>query len=123
MSTNSGPQTVTVLSAKGNVFHIPYIHSLSIPSFVNRKWFFSIAILSGVAGIYLIHNNTTGAYYIGQSMDLASRLTDHFCFTSRTRESLINSAILKHGSNQFSVYILSTFTNIESSALVKIEIS
>jgi GIY-YIG catalytic domain len=55
--------------------------------------------LSGLAGVYSIICNVTGAMYIGSSINIGNRLVDHLV-TNNTNEHLQN-AIAKYGLENF----------------------
>ena len=50
----------------------------------------------GLAGVYAIINNVTGAMYIRSSIDIGNRLGDHLV-DNNTNEHLQNAAIAKYG--------------------------
>ena len=63
-----------------------------------------------ICGIYKITNRINGHYYIGQSVDIKSRLREHkhsgLCVTNKDHYTPIHSAIFKYGWESFEVEIL-----------------
>jgi len=60
--------------------------------------------LTRVGGVYAIVYNETKKLYIGSSMNLARRLTDHV--NNQNSNIRLQRAIRKYGLNNFSIYIL-----------------
>lgn len=60
--------------------------------------------LTNVGGVYAIVHNQTKKLYVGSSMNLARRLTDHV--NNQSSNLLLQRAINKYGLNNFSLYIL-----------------
>jgi group I intron endonuclease len=60
------------------------------------------------SGIYLWINNKSGKKYVGSAIDLSTRLRDYFNinYLERNKTMYINRALLSHGYNVFSIYIL-----------------
>lgn len=65
-------------------------------------------LLINRAGIYSFTNNTNGKQYIGSAKDLYLRLNEHLVKKKSNRA--LQSAILKHGLENFSFCILEFFT-------------
>jgi group I intron endonuclease len=66
--------------------------------------------LKKISGIYLWYNNTTQNYYVGSAKDLSNRLARYYRSSELTRiyGSLIHRALLTHGHDKFTIYILET---------------
>jgi group I intron endonuclease len=66
--------------------------------------------LKSISGIYLWYNNTSQNYYIGSAIDLSNRLARYYRPSELTRvnSSLIHKALLTHGHDKFTIYILET---------------
>ncbi len=60
------------------------------------------------SGIYKITNNVTDMFYIGSSVNMAKRLTEHFCrLRSKTHPNAhLQNAYTKYGEENFAVSIL-----------------
>ena len=52
--------------------------------------------LKGLAGVYAIINNITGAVYIGSSINIGNRLVDHIVTNKTHLQSALNSYGLKN---------------------------
>lgn len=63
-----------------------------------------------ICGIYKITNRINGHYYIGQSVDIKSRLREHkhsgLCVTNKDHCAPIHSAIFKYGWESFEIEVL-----------------
>lgn len=64
--------------------------------------------LAKLSGIYMYINKINGKKYIGSSNNLKRRLSDYLSesYLKRAKTMLITRAILKHGINNFELYIL-----------------
>jgi len=60
--------------------------------------------LKGLSGIYCIKCTVTGAMYIGSSINLAVRLTEHLVYGHTNRN--LNNALAKYGLENFSFCVL-----------------
>ena len=77
-------------------------------------------IYKNKSGIYLIHNDINGKYYIGSALNLNKRIATYY-FPSRLCDNrYISNSILKYGHNNFSLVILSNLG--ESNLISKNEI-
>lgn len=64
-----------------------------------------------LAGIYIIKNNVNGKCYIGQSVNLRSRIKDHIRNAKDLKIDLpIYRAIKKHGFHNFTIDVIESFT-------------
>ena len=68
-------------------------------------------------GIYILTCRTTGLSYVGQSINIKKRLTEHF--TKKTKQ-VISQAIAKYGKNDFTVESIH-YPNVSKKALNAIE--
>lgn len=70
-----------------------------------------------ICGIYKITNKLNGHYYIGQSVDIKSRLREHkhsgLCITNKDHYSPIHLAIGKYGWENFETEVLEECTRDE----------
>jgi len=57
-------------------------------------------------GIYKITNKINGKFYIGQSINIKSRIADHFSLCRSSKNYPISRAIAKYGKENFDVDIL-----------------
>lgn len=65
-------------------------------------------MISGVAGIYQFKNMKTGRFYIGSTMDLANRKSDHYFKAKNNRHNnpKIQKDFLKYGREAFKFFVL-----------------
>ena len=70
-----------------------------------------------ICGIYKITNKINGHYYIGQSVDIKSRLREHkhsgLCATNKDHYAPIHLAIFKYGWDNFETEILEECSRTE----------
>lgn len=67
-------------------------------------------IAPNLAGIYIIKNNVNGKCYIGQSVNLRSRIKDHIRNAKKLTIDLpIYRAIKKHGFHNFTIDVIESF--------------
>lgn len=67
-------------------------------------------IAPNLAGIYIIKNNVNGKCYVGQSVNLRSRIKDHIRNAKKLTIDLpIYRAIKKHGFHNFTIDIIESF--------------
>lgn len=59
-------------------------------------------------GIYKITNKISGKCYIGQAVDIRSRLMDHVSATNRNKRVIIYKSIKKYGIDNFDCRVLAT---------------
>lgn len=63
------------------------------------------------SGIYLIQNKKTGQKYIGQSIDVERRWSEHLRHGKYKNYSRIDNAIVKYGENNFTLSIIEEIDN------------
>jgi len=84
--------------------YVQILNNLSNPIF----WKLFILKYKRISGIYLLFNNLTGLYYIGQAVDLKERIYNYKNI-KKDSTRYIDNAIRKYGFNNFTVVILETF--------------
>jgi len=95
----------------------PKYTALTNPTF-NKIPFFS-SDLTGKGGVYMLKNNITKKFYIGQSGNLKKRFNDYLRIKRlQDNPSAIHKALLKFGYNNFSLTILE-FCDDKPSRLLK----
>ena len=67
-------------------------------------------------GVYIITCNINGKSYVGESMDIKTRMDRH----SRGSKQALHKAILKHGIENFHVYV-EYLSNFDKSLLMILE--
>jgi hypothetical protein len=60
------------------------------------------------SGVYLFINNITKDLYVGSSLNLTQRMTNHFYYanSNKTKNTILNRAMKKYGFENFSLGIL-----------------
>lgn len=60
------------------------------------------------SGVYLFINNITKDLYVGSSLNLTQRMTNHFYYanSNKTKNTILNRAMIKYGLENFSLGIL-----------------
>ena len=72
--------------------------------------------------IYKITNKINGHIYIGQTVDVNRRFSEHITGTGDNKDSLIHKAILKYGAKNFSFEVLGWFTDYDAKEKYYIEL-
>lgn len=69
--------------------------------------------LNNFGYIYLIENKINNKKYIGQSINIRKRISEHLSLSSKYQNNLLSKAILKYGKNSFSISIVDYANNID----------